>query len=363
MRPISRSNSHGSMYGIGIMLCCMIPTTKTTKTRSSITPESDTRNWVHQRLTWSIHKGLWTPVGWAHVLCVCINKPPLKYAGWPSFDKDVPVYQSPFGIIPLLDEPFLPRGAPSKHLKPGWRYVAWAMQCVLPCAPVATNEDRLSFKRLLGELLAEGLSISSDTFFLELCRRSNNNYVILPPRSKPKKGEEFQITIFLQYVGHLIGHYKAWRVNQKKRAALTVASNSAIVRALRHYTGVMTVPGNFEAQGIPVEPQQSEPVLQSVSRGATEQERASKGTAAGAVPALQFPPPAMHLVPHPYLLIPSLQFRSPAIHLAAHLPIIQARGVPTTTRKRARKVCSKCNAAECNAPCTGKECSQSLETS
>jgi hypothetical protein len=44
----------------------------------------------------------------------------------------VPVYQCPFGIIPLLDEPGLPRGAPSKYM--------WHVQCVLPCTPVTTKE-------------------------------------------------------------------------------------------------------------------------------------------------------------------------------------------------------------------------------
>jgi hypothetical protein len=121
---------------------------------------------------------------------------------------------------------------------------------------VATKEERILFKRLLEELLAEGYSISTDAFFQELCKRWNEDYVVLPTRSKPKKGEEVKITIFPKYVGHLIRHYKAWRVNQKKRVALAVAASSAVVRSLRHNTGVR-VPENFEAQVIPVEPQQS----------------------------------------------------------------------------------------------------------
>jgi hypothetical protein len=182
----------------------------------------------------------------------------LRYASRPNFDKGIPVYHSPFGIIPLLDEPGLPRGAPSKHLKPGWRYVARAMQTVLPCTPVATKEERILFKRLLKELLTGGYSISTDAFFHELCKRWNEGYVVLPPRSKPQKGEEFKITIFPKYVGHLIRHYKAWRVNQKeKRAAIAVAASSDVVRALQHNTGER-VPRDFEAQVIPVEPQQSE---------------------------------------------------------------------------------------------------------
>ena len=162
-------------------------------------------NWVHRRCTWAIHKGIWTQAGWANVLCVCFNKPPfpsklacipatpaqfpkdpplrrsasgfreclvlrllgkLRYAGWPNFDGGIPVYQSPFGIIPLLNEPGLPRGASLKHLKPGWRYVARETQCVLPCTPVATKEERILFKRLLEELLAKGYSISTDAFFI-----------------------------------------------------------------------------------------------------------------------------------------------------------------------------------------------------
>jgi hypothetical protein len=134
----------------------------------------------------------------------------------------------------LEDEPSLPRGAPSKYLKSGWRYVAWAVQCVLPCTHLSTKGERILFKPLLKELLAEqGWYISLEAFFLEMCKHWNETHVILSPWSKSsKKGQEFKIIIFPKYVGHLVKHYKAWGVNQKKRVAMKVASDSAIVRAL-----------------------------------------------------------------------------------------------------------------------------------
>jgi hypothetical protein len=189
---------------------------------------------------------------------------------------------------------------------------------------------------LLEELLAEGYSISTDAFFHELCKRWNEDYVVLPTRSKPKKGEEVKITIFPKYVGHLIRHYKAWRVNQKKRVALAVAASSAVVRSLRHNTGVR-VPRDFEAQVIPVEPQQSEPVREA---------NKSEGTAR----ALQIPP-TMHLAPLPYF----------KVHKGLQAPL--AWGVPqfhhhtaSQTKKRARKVCSNCNNLACKAPYSGMQC-------
>lgn len=258
----------------------------------------------------------------------------LRYDGWPNFDEGVPVYQSPFGIIPHLDEPGLPRGAPSKHLKPSLRYVAWAIQCVLPCTPVATKEERILFKRLLEELLAGGYSISTDAFFHELCKRWNEDYIVLPPRSKPKKGEEFEITIFPKYVGHLTRHYKAWRVNQKKRVAIAIAASSDVLRALQHNTGVR-VPTDFEAQVVPVEP-----VMQSASPRAEQKANESEQI-----------PPTVHLAPLPYF----------QVHHALQAPL--AWGVPpfhhhtaSQTKKRARKVCPNCNNSDCNAPYTGRLC-------
>jgi hypothetical protein len=136
--------------------------------------------------------------------------------------------------------------------------------------------------------------------------------------------------------GHLIRHYKAWRVNQKKRVSIAVAASSAVVRSLRHNTGVR-VPRDFEAQVIPVEPQQSEPVREA---------NKSEGTAR----ALQIPP-TMHLAPLPYF----------KVHKGLQAPL--AWGVPqfhhhtaSQTKKRARKVCSNCNNLACKAPYSGMQC-------
>jgi hypothetical protein len=74
---------------------------------------------------------------------------------------------------------------------------------------------------------------------------------------------------------------------------MKVASDSAMVRALRRNT-LVTIPINFEEQSIPVEPPQSEPVMQSASLA--EQE------ATGNTNALQIPPQVMHLTPYPYFL-------------------------------------------------------------
>jgi hypothetical protein len=208
----------------------------------------------------------------------------LKYSGWLN-NEGITVHQSPFGIIPMLDEPSLPRGAPSKHLKPGWRYVSWAMEYVLPCTPVVTKDERILFKQLVKELFAERWSLFSDDFFLKMCKRWNETHVIMPPRSKPNSK-----LLYFPIVGHLVKHYKAWSVNQRKRVAMKVASDSVMARALRHNTGV-TVPSNFEAQGIPVEPPQSESVLQCASLAKQE---AAKNT-----DALHIPPPVMHLAPYP----------------------------------------------------------------
>jgi hypothetical protein len=87
----------------------------------------------------------------------------------------------------MLDEPSLPRGAPSKYPQPGWKYVAWAMQCFLPYTPVTAKEERILLKWLLKKLLAEGWSVSLDAFFLEKCKRWNEMHVILPLWSKPSK--------------------------------------------------------------------------------------------------------------------------------------------------------------------------------
>jgi hypothetical protein len=78
----------------------------------------------------------------------------------------------------------------------------------------------------------------------------------------PKKGEEFKISNFPKYVGHLVGHqYKAWRVNAKKRVVIAVAASNNVARSLQHNTGVR-VSRDFEAQVIPIEPQQ--PAMQSL---------------------------------------------------------------------------------------------------
>jgi hypothetical protein len=167
--------------------------------------------------------------------------------------------------------------------------------------------------------LQKGIIFLRMHFFHDLCKRWNENHVVLSPQSKPKKGEEFKITVFPKYVGHLVGHYKAWRVNQKKRVAIAVAASSNAVRALQHNTGVR-VSRDFEAQAIPVEPQQ--PVMQSASNE-------SESTAR----ALQVPPPTMHLAPLPHL----------QVHQARQAPLTW--GVPpppfhhtaSQSKKRARK--------------------------
>jgi hypothetical protein len=137
-------------------------------------------------------------------------------------------------------------------------------QCDVFCRALQwrPRNERILFKPLLERLLAEGHSVSADAFFHELCKRWNEDCVVLPPRSKPKTGDEFKITTFPKHVGHLIRHCKAWRVNQKKRVAIKVAASSDVVRALQHNNTGVRVPRDFEVQVIPVEPQQSEPVMQ-----------------------------------------------------------------------------------------------------
>jgi hypothetical protein len=180
------------------------------------------------------------------------------------------------------------------------------------------------FKCLLEDLLAEGYYISTNALFFTICVSAGMRTTLFCHLG-PKKGEEFKITIFPKYVGHLVGHYKAWRVNQKKRVAITVAASSIVVRALHHNTGVR-VSREFEAQVMPVKPQQ--PVMQSASNE-------SESTAR----ALQAPPPTIHLAPLPWGVPP------PPFHHTA-----------SQSKKRARKVCSNCNDSDCNAPYTGKPC-------
>jgi hypothetical protein len=199
-------------------------------------------------------------------------------------------------------------------------------ECRRDLGLLALGESRSEYRRLLAPE-REGHSSwkeNPSVRFSTRLKRWNEDCVVLPPRSKPKTGDEFKITMFPKHVGHLIRHCKAWRVNQKKRVAIEVGASSDVVRALQHNTGVR-VPRDFEAQVIPVEPQQSEPVMQ-IEREANES---------------KIPPPTMHLAP-----LPCFQ-----VHQALQAPLL-AWGAPPfhphtagQTKKRARKVCSRAQTA------------------
>jgi hypothetical protein len=60
----------------------------------------------------------------------------LKYAGWPNFVEEIPVHQSPFGIVAMLDEePSLP--TPETQLEVCG--IGNAMCFILPCTHMATK--------------------------------------------------------------------------------------------------------------------------------------------------------------------------------------------------------------------------------
>jgi hypothetical protein len=113
----------------------------------------------------------------------------------------------------------------------------------------------------------------------------------------------------------------------------------------------VTVPRNFDAQGIPVEPPQSVPVLQSASQAEQEAKEGTDGASSGltfAILDLQITPPAMHIAPSYAYFSRNPALQAPLVWGAPPFDHTVDRQLPIS--KRARKVCSKCNYLECNAP-------------
>jgi hypothetical protein len=174
--------------------------------------------------------------------------------------------------------------------------------------------------------------------FLDACKRWNETHMILPPRSKPQKGQELKITIFPKYVGHLTKHYKAWVVNHKKRVAIEVLALDCAMRWENYDTTQV-----WHCLAI-LRRKAFQWSLYKVNESTAE---ASSGLSFAA-PALQISPPAMHLAPYPYF----------PIHQALQAPLVWGGAPPfqhtvsqqeLPRRKRAWTVHSKCNNLECTA--------------